>query len=288
MHYTVLVVGDNVDHQMNKFSHDEPEYQQFVPYTQEDFDTFLKSKSYEKAQKEVNEQYAQYVKEQKEQNLTPTSLLNFWAEYWYGAEKYPGSEYYGHVKNPHAKYDWYEVGGRWSGFFSLKVNATGLKGGQYFEGNLKTVSGNADIVQLKDWDIEKLRETNKQEASILYQKAHTVINGRVVPLWPKFDFSNMDNYEKQSKQADEFHKNEVIVELKQNNFAIDDIIYVDFNLSAEEFIKEASLKAGTTYALLIDGVWYDKNSTENYEKLFWDKLNELSPETTLTIVDYHN
>lgn len=287
MHYTVLVVGDNVNEKMNKFSHNDPEYQKFIPCTQEDLDAFSNTAYYEKAHKEVKEKYAQYVKDQNENSIVPISFLNFWAEYWDGATEYPGSEFYGHVTNPNAKWDWYEIGGRWSGFFDLKANATGLKGGQYFEENLKSVSNNADVIKLKDWDIEKIRKNAEREAANIYDKAHTISKGRTIPIWPKFDFSNMDNYAKQSKQADEFHKNEVIIELKQNNFSIDDIIYIDFNLSKKDFIKASNLKAGTTYALLIDGVWYDKNTTDNYEQLFWDKLGELIPETMLTIIDYH-
>lgn len=47
---------------------------------------------------------------------------------WYGAHLDEDTQQWGFTCNPNAKWDWYEIGGRWYGMLKLKPGASGQKG----------------------------------------------------------------------------------------------------------------------------------------------------------------
>ena len=65
--------------------------------------------------------------------------------------------------NPRSKWDWYELGGRWQGFFPVKRPLAGRRGRASWMGT----SGHptwADLAQVKDIDWEHLRHIKRIEA----------------------------------------------------------------------------------------------------------------------------
>lgn len=73
----------------------------------------------------------------------------FMREYCGDGGRDPSKGRYGYWENPNSKWDWYLVGGRWTGFFKLKDGANGSHG----EPGLMTdppEAGTADIVKLGD------------------------------------------------------------------------------------------------------------------------------------------
>ncbi len=56
--------------------------------------------------------------------------------------------------NPHSKWDWYEVGGRWQGLLLLKPSKTGRRG---TPGLMTPMSENYDAAYVKDIDFERMR-----------------------------------------------------------------------------------------------------------------------------------
>jgi len=62
--------------------------------------------------------------------------------------------------NPNSKWDWYQVGGRWTGYFKLKENTKGVLG----KPGLMTEQGEdgfVDQLYKKDIDIEWMKNNNK-------------------------------------------------------------------------------------------------------------------------------
>lgn len=57
--------------------------------------------------------------------------------------------------NPNSKWDWYETGGRWTGYFKLKDGAEGKLGRPGVFDNKAKVNS-ADIARVKDIDFEKM------------------------------------------------------------------------------------------------------------------------------------
>jgi len=55
-------------------------------------------------------------------------------------------EHYGYFRNPNAKWDWYVVGGRWSGYFPVLKSSIS-----------EYESSNVDIIRIKDIDFDKAK-----------------------------------------------------------------------------------------------------------------------------------
>ena len=96
-HFTVLVVGDNQDEQLAPFCEqtDNPEYLEFNDETEE------AEEKYE-TEKDKYSTFEEFVSE------------------YYGYEWNETEGGYGYYTNPRAKWDWYQLGGRWTGFFKMK------------------------------------------------------------------------------------------------------------------------------------------------------------------------
>lgn len=60
---------------------------------------------------ECTDDFMKEYEEHKEDYAT----LNEFMEYYYGCEKHEETGVYGRWENPNAKWDWYEIGGRWEG-----------------------------------------------------------------------------------------------------------------------------------------------------------------------------
>ena len=109
-HSTVLVLGDDVEQQLAPFQENNmgtcpQEYLEFVDCTAETREYF----------KRHRDEY--------------TSLDEYAEET--GCIKRIGKNHrvqYGYIENPNAKWDWYQVGGRWSGQLILKPGCTGELG----------------------------------------------------------------------------------------------------------------------------------------------------------------
>jgi len=69
--------------------------------------------------------------------------------------------------NPESKWDWWSIGGRWSGQFILKDGATGLEGSPGVFDNKTGI----DVALAKDIDWDKMKEINKEAATENYHNS---------------------------------------------------------------------------------------------------------------------
>jgi len=87
--------------------------------------------------------------------------ISDYMEDWHGLQIDEDTNKYGYWKNPNAKWDWYVLGGRWSGFFTLKDGTTSdseLKKNIDFEAMAKK----SEVKAIQDWDnahVEKLNSS---------------------------------------------------------------------------------------------------------------------------------
>jgi hypothetical protein len=84
-------------------------------------------------------------------------------EEWSGEKPCGPNGEYGYYHNPNAKWDWYSVGGRWSGYFPIKddngiLGSTGTMGSKMNDG-----PGFADICQVKDLDLKKIQADAQEQ-----------------------------------------------------------------------------------------------------------------------------
>jgi len=114
-HFTVLVVGDNWEKQLAPYN----KGLEVEPYVDQPAKEV--KREYRKIMKKAKTSDEDYMQEYKHR---PDMPIEKWAEDWYGqsldAEGNLLTTY-----NPDSKWDWYLMGGRWTGFFLLKDGAGG-------------------------------------------------------------------------------------------------------------------------------------------------------------------
>jgi hypothetical protein len=100
--------------------------------------------------------------------------LEEFAKEWHGAERDEKHNRYGHYSNPNAKWDWYVIGGRWTGFYPFKASAEEFgsalafrdelwsRRGESGTGGNKPNEGKVDIVRVSDIDFDKVATEHRE------------------------------------------------------------------------------------------------------------------------------
>lgn len=195
--------------------------------------------------------------------------IDSYARKYHGYKKRGGR--YGYMSNDNAKWDWYQLGGRWTGFFKLKPGVRGEVGSPGLMTSSAKV-GTADQALKKDIDFD----------AMYAEKLENAIN-----LYDKFEKLYKENPEEAAKKS-----------------------YWDFGVenasgNRETFIPEtremflnrhASI---STFAIVKDGKWYEKGemgwwgiSSNEKESKEWNQefkklLDEIPEDTMLSLYDCH-
>ncbi len=183
----------------------------------------------------------------------------FMAEYCGEDKRDPEKGVYGYWHNPNAKWDWVELGGRWTGSFKLKERhsfaATGAPG-------LMTApakAGYADQAWKRDIDFEAMEKEGMEEAESSWKKIEELLaDGK------KTDAYFHHGYEGEKK---------------------------------EQFINYRT--KFHTFAILKDGKWYEKGQMgwwgmvhkekdlDKWSEEFSKLISELPDDTLLSVYDCH-
>jgi hypothetical protein len=114
-HYSLLVVGENIKKQLEPFE-ESPKKKKYIQFKVEAPKKKFRQnaitiiKSLEGRDEVLKEKYEKLFK-----NKNYTRIFRS----WYGGFKNKKGDW-GYTHNPNAKWDWYEVGGRWQGLLILK------------------------------------------------------------------------------------------------------------------------------------------------------------------------
>jgi hypothetical protein len=189
--------------------------------------------------------------------------------------------------NPEAKWDWYTVGGRWNGFFKLKVvehaevkypdgaiifekrYATGVLGRpgvSFGEGPEPPGEDRADVCMKGDIDIEGMRDEAAEEAHLRYSMFETATFGTSQALtWEQVQEQNRTGeIDKDGKPAvdwkaarEAYNAQPMVVALRANKetFWYD---LEDFVVTRDEYVQRAREQALTLFAVVKDGKWYER------------------------------
>lgn len=253
-HYTCLVIGENVEKQL------EPYFE--LECTMDNFEIkndpraeFVKEFTTEELQKDFECVKNEYP----DQNHQYENLEEFADEY-HGIDKLEGSELWGRWTNPNSKWDWYSIGGRWTGFFKIKDNTkypddicTGRPG-------IMTVPAKynyADSIRICDID---------------------------------FDGMKIDSIKKYEKYWNEYQE-----KISNGDKSAYFIYGVKDGQTKEEYIDLNS--NFSTFAVIKDGYWYEKgemgwwsitlNEKDDWQEQFNLLIKSLPEDTLLTVVDCH-
>jgi hypothetical protein len=208
--------------------------------------------------------------------------------------------------NPEKEWDWFQIGGRWNGFFKLKPTASGVLGRaglQTMDRDYKPPAlGRADVCRKGDIDIDGMRDESGETAAKQYDKYTALTAGCPTPLtWQQLQAKHTKDGEVDCKTArDEYHEQPVVKALNADSdreaiwWELD-----DFQCSREEYIEHARAKAIRTFAIVKDSLWYERGSMgwwgcvsdekdENeWTKQFSDLVDSLPDDTLMSIADCH-
>lgn len=308
-HFVVLVIGDNVDQQLAPFN-EQPE--DGDPHVTLEFhdqtDEFRKE--YDEGDVEIIKRpdgswvfaYAA-TDDDRAAQIAPVSvkfseLYSTFEEFckeWHSSEPNEQGRY-GYHSNPKAKWDWYVVGGRWSGYFKAKPGVIGKVGESGVFGN-KAEPGMYDQLHRGSIDFEGMRADAAAEANKRYDAYEAAVKGLEVPKpWAEFRtaFENIDDARKA------YHETPYIAALRAANLLLwfEDPVEV-YGIGREKFVERASNGSFTPYAVLKDGEWYSKGEMgwfgmssnnvdpDTWNERVWELLRDLPEDTLITAVDCH-
>jgi hypothetical protein len=324
-HFTVLVIGGDVDEQLAPFQENNMgdcprQYLEFQDQEDEYRDSFenesrkmvrLKDGSLVPTYDDMfrvqghgvmSDGPSHVVPDDLEQIKVPFKELyadfeTYVKEYHGHEERDPETGRYGYWENPNRKWDWYQVGGRWSGFFKLKPGAKGALGERGVLGNVPS-PGHADQVTKGDVDWNAMRDDAEREARTHWNRMNDVIAGRPFRAWDEV------TREMKGRPVEEmrtmYHSQPVIGDLQKAGllgFMADGL--AEFREGVDAAARRARNSVGVPFAILKDGQWYergrmgwfgtssDEMSQDEWNAKFAELIDGLSDDTPLTLVDCH-
>lgn len=277
-HFVVMVIGENIEQQLAPFDEnmEVPEYA-VGEVSEDDKRAVIEyyAKGHDKTFEEV---YAKHGaswnggRYRKDEN-------GVWMEY---------STY-----NPKAKWDWWTLGGRWSGMMKVKPGAT------------DTVTGNPgvfdnevgiDQCRKKDLDLEAIRAEKRAEAEERYSKFRAVVKDHP---WPEAWDTVLARYgEDRIEEARAFyHAQSAIKALKEARMLF--VSPEEYGQDQEAYVANQVADAFVPFALLMNGQWYekgkmgwwavvrDKKDQPVWRDEFWKMFDALPDDTLISMVDCH-
>jgi len=267
-----------------------------------------------------------------------------WAEDWYGREpllvgQKPDLEdkhKYGYAEvneagdvvrivrrtNKNAKWDWYQVGGRWSGFFALKPGASGEKGQPSLLSSARhreeiESSGRVDSALKGDIDFAAKRAEAETNAALRWDKVREIVGMDATwKPWKEFiadvdakaltiEEARVAYREQPAKLAmDEALRAEHTATAGEDPTPLRDMfgyfVELDEYLAPRDvYIRRQGNAAGKTFAVLHEGKWMERGKmgwwatvSNEMDEEVWDQqiedlLTSLPDDARLTIIDAH-
>ena len=291
-HFTVMVIGENPEEQLAPYS----EHIQTAPR-----DTGV-------VPEDEIQGFLDYYKDPKNGGLDlPFDQLyelkgNDWnSNRW---AKVDGELHDFTTYNEKSKWDWYQLGGRWADFLKMKQGVVGQKGEpSLLMEDFETEPGRADAALKSEIDIEGMKDEDGKKAGEKYDKAIALFGD--LPLCEDWDilrkrFTNDDTDYSRMDEAREAYRNQPRVEVmgKSKDFGYSESPE-DFNISREQYVENARNRAISTFAVVKDGVWYEKGKmgwwgmTSNekdqneWNKQLMELLDSVPDDTLISIYDCH-
>ena len=352
-HFTVLVVGKDPEKQLEPFDEnlDTPEY--------------CKGEVSEENKNRMVEYYTE--KGMNPKGLDFDKLYPIKGQDWDGGglRKNPETGIWEEFStyNPKSKWDWFQLGGRWSGLLKLKpkkllpfhlegftpaeVNnfvelykdnqtkfievtskykgktesirtaiadivdsMANLQFPEHVKGEKSWMNkgeedrpGYADQAFKRDIDFEGMRNEAEATCREEYDKVVAIFGGTIPTLEHKWEtiideknpfFSPMTIDEKREF----YHAQAACKEVEKHKEELGWFFDLDkYQKPIEQLVKEARESAGQTFAIVKDGVWYEKgemgwwacvsNEKDNWSEEFAKLLDEIPDDTLLSIYDCH-
>lgn len=296
-HFSVLVIGDNVEEQLQPYHEfectgEDDQYVQDIDVTEEEIEDF----DPEDAGGQTCNYCLKYVYSEDDIDLED--------EHKYGYALVKDGKLIKAINrtNPNKEWDWYQLGGRWSGFLKPKSDAKnseimvkgrpGLMGAQFDERGV-------DQALKCQIDFQGMRNDAFEKAKFDWTKTEVILQTNNLSRdWLSWVHVREVKHAGDIEAAREFYNNQPQVKLLNKDlgpFSNPD----KYLISLTEYCDKAVDQAIAPYAMVMDGKWYAKGkmgwfgmSSDEVEQGDWNKkvnelIDSLPPETLITIVDCH-
>jgi len=343
-HFTVLVVGDDIEKQLSPFQEnnmgDTPG--EFLAFREEETEYLEEyqtktTKMLKASDGRLWSRYDEKFRNPKHsftnnssQYLTPEGYLEveikfkdlyltfeeFVMEYHGEKERDSTKNLYGHWYNPNSKWDWYVIGGRWTGYFKAKPGIVGEIGERGVH-DKKAKKGWYDSLRKGDIDFEGMRKISSEKAEHAYTIIENTFGGSIPKLqhlWKEIVddkglYKDLSMDERRSLYHSQFAM-KALEEAKQRarrhggEMSEDEgtVFWCDledFQCTKEKYVQRARNEAGTSFAMVKDGKWYEngemgwwacvsnEKDTDVWLEEFGKLIDSLPEDALLTAVDCH-
>lgn len=207
---------------------------------------------------------------------------------------------YGRWENPNCKWDWWQLGGRWSGFFKLKEGKEGTPGKPGF-GMSSAKPGYADQARKGDIDFDAMLKEAEDQAIKQFSEVEAALKGitEIPRTWTQVRQSMDDIDDARAR----YREQPTVKALREMELGIWDCPIEIFHLHEEDslnkYIADRRCAAFSTFAVLHEGEWYEKGemgwfglvsdekSKYDWSARFMDILDSLSDDAVLSVCDCH-
>lgn len=223
-----------------------------------------------------------------------------YAEKFHGYDIHAQTGRIGRMTNPDARWDWWQVGGRWTGFFKGRDGVEGVVG----EEGLMTEParpGYFDSLLKGEIDFEAMRAEAAEKAHADYDKYERVTEG-IKP--PERTWAELRDSIKDISEARETYRSHPWVQalLKAHIEPFVDCSHDHFCVRTggrETFVRRAENFVAVPYAVVQDGKWAERGkmglfgiakgeiSKDEWAERVRDLLEGLPDDVQLTVVDCH-
>ena len=224
---------------------------------------------------------------------------------------------YGYWENPNAKWDWYQVGGRWAGMFKIKPEYQELYIDKvpnfswgWDEESKREVFKNikVDSAVKKHIDFEAIMYEAGEKARGEYRKYRPFLDigdREFIPWSLYLERVNDENDDLEREEARNlYHGQPQIIAKKENCDKLgDQSVFVNlgdfYNITEEEYVENARIDSLMTFAFIKDGKWCergkmgwfacvsDEKDKETWESIFKKFIDGIGEDEVLTVVDCH-
>ena len=290
-HFTVMIIGDDPEVQLHPYS----EHIEVEPYTNGPVSDESKKIMVEHYEKEFPEHKGKSYDE----------LYEKFGEQWNGntcKKNKDGVWEEWSTYNPKSQWDWYTLGGRWSGdIIKLKKGATGESG----EAGAFDNKVGIDAAKKGDIDFEGMKDDAEKVARKQYKKVMKCFNNSLPVLThilseildPKNERYNVLSIDEKRTM---YHEQDAIKEVNKHIETLGHFFDIsDYQCNEDEYAERARDSACQTFAVLKDGVWYergkmgwwacvsDEKDDNDWNNEIGDLLSDVPDDTLISIYDCH-
>jgi len=292
-HFVVVVIGDNIENQL-------------APYQENNMGDCPKELlSFEDLTEEVVEGWNDLplttLADVGEEEVKEYPTIDDYAKDYHGYEKNDEGKY-GYWTNPNSHWDWWEVGGRWGGYFPVKEEAANdyapvTRPAAKFRDPDVVMPNKANQLYIEDLDLECAYREAEERGRKEFGEWKEIFTKCGKPRgWQSIladnSFATIDD-----KRA--YYGNQLaIAKAKEDHFSFS-CPADDFGFDEEAYVERCKSSVLVPFAVVKDGEWHAKGEMgwfgmsdddvgqEEWNKEFHKLLTDLPPGTLLTAVDCH-